>query len=167
MTDMTPQEVRQLSPLALAYIGDCIYELLTRRHILARGNMPVNRLHRASVEIVRASAQSHAVGVIEPLLTEEELAIYKRGRNANGSQVPKNADPCDYRRATGLEALFGYLCLTGRNNRVEELYDRIYQEAVSAPFNASGSIGEGNACEQNQREKSSIGIEKEPGNVGG
>lgn len=126
MTAMTPQEARQISPLGLAYIGDCIYELLTRRHILERGNMPVNRLHRASVEIVRASAQSKAVDLIWNRLTEEEISVYKRGRNANGSQAPKNADIGDYRRATGLEALFGYLYLIGDSERIVELYEIIY-----------------------------------------
>ena len=126
MTDMTPQEAKQISPLGLAYIGDCIYELLTRRHILQRGNMPVNQLHRASVKIVRASAQSKAVDLIWDSLTEEEIAVYKRGRNANGSQVPKNAEVGDYRRATGLEALFGYLYLIGCLDRIVELYEMIY-----------------------------------------
>lgn len=160
MTDMTPQEARQFSPLALAYIGDCVYELLTRRHILARGNMPVNRLHHASVEIVRASAQSHAVSVIEPLLTEEELSIYKRGRNANGSQVPKNADAGDYRRATGLEALFGYLSLTGRLGRIQELYELIYQEATKAKTAVGDSLEKGDSYEKSEGVKPSCGDEK-------
>lgn len=125
MEIMSEQEARLLSPLNLAYIGDCVYELLTRRSVLDRGNMPVHKLHRASTGIVCAAAQSKAVAQIEPLLSEEETAILKRGRNANGSHVPKNADPQEYRRATGLEALFGYLFLTGRYGRVQELYETI------------------------------------------
>ena len=124
MEQMTPRDAALLSPLGLAYIGDGIYELLARRHILARGNMPVQKLHRATVALVRASAQSQAVARLEPLWTEEETAIYKRGRNAS-SHLPKNADAIEYRRATGLEALFGYLYLTGREARLEELFAAI------------------------------------------
>lgn len=88
-------------------------------------NMPVARLHHRAVGVVCAGAQSDAVGILEPILTEEELDIYKRGRNANGHHVPKNADPAEYRRATGLEALFGYLYLKGENDRIRFLYQEI------------------------------------------
>lgn len=138
MKEMTSQEARLLSPLNLAYIGDGIYELLTRRHIIAQGNAPVNLLHRKTVAIVCAAAQSRAFGVIEGILSEEELTIYKRGRNANGNHVPKNSDPQDYRRATGVEALFGYLYLTGRMDRVTELYEMIYRSTQDAPPCAAG-----------------------------
>ena len=103
MNKLTPQEIKLMSPLGLAYIGDCIYELMTRERIVSRGNMPVSKLHRETVSIVCAAAQSAAVDTILAQLSEEELAVYKRGRNANGSHVPKNADPAQYRRATGLE----------------------------------------------------------------
>lgn len=122
---MTSQEAKLLSPLNLAYIGDCVYELLTRRLVLSRGNAPVQKLHRASTSIVCAAAQSKAFARIEGQLSEEEETIYKRGRNANGSHVPKSAEPQDYRRATGLEALFGFLYLTGQTERIEELYNCI------------------------------------------
>lgn len=130
MKKLTPQEIKQLSPLGLAYIGDGIYELMTRERIVSRGNMPVAKLHFETVSIVRAAAQSDAVAVIIDDLSEEELAVYKRGRNANGSHVPRNADPGQYRRATGLEALFGYLYLNERHERIEELYERIYEAAL-------------------------------------
>lgn len=126
MTEMTDREAKLLSPLGLAYIGDGIYELMARRRVLAQGNMPVQKLHRATVSLVRAAAQSEAVNLLQDRLSEEELAIYKRGRNAD-SHPPKNADTVEYRRATGLEALFGYLYLTGRTDRLEELFDLIYE----------------------------------------
>lgn len=128
MLTMSEREAKLLSPLNLAYIGDCVYELLTRCAVLEQGNMPVQKLHRASTAVVCAGAQSQAVQKIEALLSEEEAAIYRRGRNANGSHVPKNADPQEYRRATGLEALFGYLYLIGKYDRVRELYDCIRKE---------------------------------------
>lgn len=130
MNKLTPQEIKLMSPLGLAYIGDCIYELMTRERIVSRGNMPVAKLHRETVSIVCAAAQSSAVDTILAQLSEEELAVYKRGRNANGSHVPKNADPAQYRRATGLEALFGYLYLNERYDRVTALYEQIYRAAT-------------------------------------
>lgn len=119
-------KVKMLSPLGLAYIGDCIFELMVRERMIARGNMPVHKLHRLTVSYVRASAQSKAIEIIEDKLSEEEFAIYKRGRNANGNHIPKNANPIDYRRATGLEALFGYLHLSGQHERVTELFEMIF-----------------------------------------
>lgn len=88
--------------------------------------MPVKKLHSAAVEKVRAAFQSKAVDVILPLLDEDELAIFKRGRNATGNTVPKSSDPVEYRRATGLEALFGYLFLLGNSERMVELFDKIW-----------------------------------------
>ena len=130
MNKLTPQEIKLMSPLGLAYIGDCIYELMTRERIVSRGNMPVSKLHRETVSIVCAAAQSATVDTILAQLSEEELAVYKRGRNANGSHVPKNADPVQYRRATGLEALFGYLYLNECYDRVTALYEQIYRAAT-------------------------------------
>lgn len=120
------QSAKMLSSLGLAYIGDCIFELMVRERMIAKGNMPVNKLHKMTVSYVCASAQSKAFSLVEGLLTEEETAIYKRGRNANGNHIPKNANPADYRRATGLEALFGYLYLSKQNERVGELFNYIY-----------------------------------------
>ena len=124
---MTPQEIKLLSPLNLAYIGDGIYELMTRMHMMNEGNVPVNKLHKKTIALVCASAQSKAYETIADVLTEEETAVFKRGRNANGTHVPKNADAQEYRRATGVEALFGYLYMMGRMERAESLYEMIYQ----------------------------------------
>ena len=126
MNDKEIQDVKMLSPLGLAYIGDCIFELMVRERIISKGNMPVHKLHKRTVSYVCASAQAQAVTVIEGSLSEDEIAIYKRGRNANGNHVPKNANPADYRKATGLEALFGYLHLTAQHERVNELFECIF-----------------------------------------
>lgn len=112
---------RSYSPLALAYIGDGVYEMFIRTHVVGQGNAPVNKLHRASRELVRAGAQAKMYHVIEPLLTEDEMQVLKRGRNAKSISAPKNADITEYRHATGLEALIGYLYLDNQIGRIEEL----------------------------------------------
>ena len=114
-----------LSPGTLAFLGDAVYELYVRQMLVETANMPVNKLHLLAVERVRASFQSNAYSIIEEQLTEEEQAIWKRGRNANGVKAPKNADPVEYLRATGLETLFGYLFLQGKTDRLEELFRMI------------------------------------------
>ena len=106
-------DIRLYSPQALAFLGDAVYEILVRERIVHRANMPVNKLHLQAVEQVRASYQSKAYAVVEPVLTEEELAALKRGRNISSIKPPKNGTMQDYRRATGLECLFGYLYLKG------------------------------------------------------
>ena len=119
---------RQLSPLNLAFIGDCVYEMQVRCHLVALANRPVNDLHRESVKFVSAKAQKAAFARMEPLLTEEELAVFKRGRNAKTGHQPKSATVGEYHCATGVEALFGYLYLTGQTERIEELFAIIFQE---------------------------------------
>lgn len=119
-------DARQYSPLSLAYLGDVVYELLVREQMMLRANMPVQKLHHNTVSWVCAHAQSQAMEVLLPLLTEEELSVYKRGRNAT-SHVPKHAQVADYRRATGLEALFGYLYLKGDSPRIHLLFKTIWQ----------------------------------------
>ncbi|MGL5676114.1 MAG: Mini-ribonuclease 3 [Cellulosilyticaceae bacterium] len=109
------------SPLALAYIGDGVYEMFIRTHIVAKGNAPVNKLHKGSRDLVRASAQARIYHIIEPMLTEDEMQVLKRGRNAKSISAPKNADITEYRHATGLEALIGYLYIQGNIDRIEEL----------------------------------------------
>ncbi len=89
--------------------------------------MPAHKLHVLAVQLVRASAQAHAAEIIAQQLSEEEAAILKRGRNANSTTVPKNANPADYRMATGLEALFGYLYLKGEQQRIGELFEMIWK----------------------------------------
>ncbi len=118
-----------LSPLNLAFIGDGVYELLVREHLLGLGNRPVGQLHAMTVELVCAKAQSDAYQVLAPMLTEEEEAIYKRGRNAHNTKAPKHSDPAQYRRATGVEALFGFLYLSGRTERIHQLFRAILEAA--------------------------------------
>lgn len=116
------------SPLVLAYLGDAVYELLVREKMVEKANMPVNKLHKSTMAYVCASAQSKAIGLIMDLLSEEELAVYKRGRNANSGHVPKNADAQEYRRATGFEALFGYLYLQKKEERILELFEILWEQ---------------------------------------
>ncbi len=117
---------RSYSPLTLAFLGDAVFGLLVRQKLIEGGNRPVGTLHRESVRYVSASAQSQAVEMILPVLTEEETQIYKRGRNHSGHQPPRHTDPQDYRRATGLECLFGYLYLRQENERLCTLFDLIW-----------------------------------------
>jgi ribonuclease-3 family protein len=113
---------RQLSPLVLAYIGDCVYDLVIKTYLLdKKGNMPVNKLNRMASNLVKAQTQSELIGIIEDRLTEDELAVYKRGRNAKSYTSAKNASIGDYRRATGFEALVGYLYLDRQYARMVEL----------------------------------------------
>lgn len=116
------------SPLVLAYIGDSVYEVYTRKKLLDENpNLPAHKLHKENVKYVKAKAQSDAMGIIEPMLSEHELAIYKRGRNAKSATVPKNADLTDYRRATGFEALIGFLELSGNTERLYEIMEIAFQ----------------------------------------
>ncbi len=110
----------QYSPLVLAYVGDCVYELFVRTYLIRDNNLPVKRLHREAISLVNASAQARLYHRIEGLLTEEETAVYKRGRNTD-SRPPKNADLQEYKAATGVEALIGYLYLKGDSERILEL----------------------------------------------
>lgn len=111
------------SPLALAYIGDGVYEMFVRTYVINKGNMPVNKMHKTSRELVRASAQAKIYYLIEDVLTETEMAVLKRGRNAKSISIPKNGDVTEYRHATGLEALIGYLYIDGQIERIKELID--------------------------------------------
>lgn len=108
-------------------MGDGVYELLVRERLLDGGTLPVRVLHNLAVEQVRAGAQAQAYQCIHDMLDEEEQAILRRGRNAHGTRPPRNADPAQYRRATAVEALFGYLYLMGRNQRVRQLFEAIQE----------------------------------------
>ncbi|MBO4413339.1 MAG: ribonuclease III [Clostridia bacterium] len=112
--------------LALAYLGDSVIEVMVRRRLISTGIRDVGRLNRMALDFVRASAQSAAVERLLPLLDEEESAIFRRGRNAHTGSVPHSSSAVDYRRATGMEALFGYLFLTGNEKRLAELFDLCY-----------------------------------------
>lgn len=117
------QDICSYSPLTLAYIGDGVYELVIRSMILADGNAPVNKLHKKSSGLVKAETQAQIVKIFldDELLTDDELRIYKRGRNAQSYTKAKNASMVDYRMATGFEALIGYLYLLGKSDRMMEL----------------------------------------------
>lgn len=115
------QDIRSYSPLTLAYIGDGIYDLIIRTVMVGRGNTSVNHLHQETSQLVKAHAQSAMIAYMEPEMTEEEHAVYKRGRNAHSYTKAKNASVSDYRRATGFEALMGYLYLTDQMDRLLDL----------------------------------------------
>lgn len=119
--DLEQEDIKTYSPLTLAYIGDAVYELVIRTMIISKGNAPVNKLHKRSSALVKASAQAQMMKVLEPMLTEEELHIYKRGRNAKSYTSAKNASVIDYRVATGFEALMGWLYLQEDQERMLEL----------------------------------------------
>lgn len=123
--NMSLQEVNRISMLGLAHVGDGVYELLTRTMLCRQGHSAVGELHRLTVARVKAPAQARAAEKLLPLLTEEELAVFKRGRNAHVHGVPQHADVGDYHAATGLEALFGWLYLLGRLERIQQLYDAV------------------------------------------
>ena len=118
------KDLRTYSPLTLAYLGDAVYELVVRTALVERGNCPVNRLNKMASDLVKASAQSQMAARIESELTEEEAAVYRRGRNAHSPTMAKHASMGDYRRATGVEALVGYLYLKGDMERVLELMEK-------------------------------------------
>ncbi|MFG6384131.1 MAG: ribonuclease III [Lachnospiraceae bacterium] len=119
--DIKQKDIRSYSPLVLAYIGDGIYDLIIRSMLVGKGNAHVNDLHRRASHLVKAHTQSEIIKVLIPNLTEEELSIYKRGRNAKSPTMAKNATMSDYRRATGFEALIGFLYLENRMERMMEL----------------------------------------------
>ena len=114
-------DIRTVNPLTLAYIGDGIYELVVRSVMVARTNTRAGLLHRQTSQYVKAEAQSKMMDVLLPVLTEEEESVYRRGRNAKSPTMAKNASVSDYRRATGFEALMGYLYLNDRMERIVEL----------------------------------------------
>ena len=115
------QDLRTYSPLTLAYIGDGAYEIIVRTLFVKQGNCPVNRLHKKASQLVKAGTQSAIIQKLEPMLTEEEYRIYKRGRNAHSPTMAKHASMTDYRRATGFEALIGYLYLKEEWKRMLQL----------------------------------------------
>ena len=121
--------VNNLSPGVLAFVGDAYYGLLVRE-MLAETNRPSGELHSESVKLVKAGAQATAFKIIESELTDTELSVYKRGRNSHVNSIPKNASVGEYHSATGLEALFGYLHLSGDDQRAKELFEKIVKNSV-------------------------------------
>ena len=119
---MDPREINQISALGLAHCGDAVFELLVRSFLCSTGKATTRDLHRLTVSYVNAPAQAARVERMLPLLTEDELAFYRRGRNAHVHAVPKNATHEQYSKATGLECLFGALYLAGKRDRINELF---------------------------------------------
>ena len=113
--------IETYSPLTLAYIGDAVYELVIRTVVVTSGNAQVNKLHKKSSDLVKAETQAKMIKLLKEELTDEEMTIYKRGRNAKSYTSAKNASMSDYRNATGFEALMGYLYLTSQSERMEQL----------------------------------------------
>ena len=128
LPEMSEQDVNKISILGLAHVGDAVYELMTRSRLCREGHSSVMELHKRTVSRVNAAAQAEAVRKLLPCLTEEELAVYKRGRNAKVHSVPHHADIGQYHAATGLEALFGWLYLCGRTERLNALFLSITEE---------------------------------------
>ena len=142
-TPMGAREAEQKNPLALAFVGDTVWDLLVRQRLLTT-SARVNALHRQATALVNAGAQAEALTRLEPLLTETERDIVRRGANAHCRHVsPKNQDPVDYRRATGLEALIGWLYLTGQQPRVRELFETAHPPETAAYSAAPGEATRG------------------------
>lgn len=115
---LQPIDVRTYSPLVLAYIGDAVYEVLIRTRVINHGSMQVNKMHKKSASLVKAETQANLIKALEEELSEEERAVYKRGRNARSATMARHATMIDYRMATGFEALIGYLYLTEQYERL-------------------------------------------------
>lgn len=124
----TAQEARQLNPLVLAFIGDAIYEVFIRTYLVDQNrDMSVHKLHVKAISFVKAHAQSEFIKILEEKLTEEELSIFKRGRNSKSGTIPKNADLQEYKAATGFEALLGYLYVTEQTERLNYFFGFIIE----------------------------------------
>jgi len=117
-----------LSPLSLAFVGDAVFSLEVRKRIVLDKSRPVGDLHKEAVKYVNAASQAQTVKKLLPLLNEDEEAIFRRGRNAHTGHTPKNQSEGDYHYATGFEALFGYLFLSGNEERIKQLFDLIWSE---------------------------------------
>ena len=126
--DLSLSEVNAISNLGLAHMGDCVFEILCRGMLCAKGGKNVGNLHRDTINLVKAQSQAVFADKLLPLLTEEELAFYRRGKNSHVHAVPKSCTPAEYAKATGLEALFGALYLMGRTERLNELFKTVTEE---------------------------------------
>lgn len=127
--DAQPQvDIREQSPLALAFVGDAVLELLVRQRLVETHRMQPGKLHAAATRYVSAHAQNLELQILEPMLTEEEASVLRRGKNASKASVAKHATAQEYRASTGLECLLGYLYLHNRNQRIVELFDALWQQ---------------------------------------
>ena len=122
------KDVDAISNLGLAHMGDCVFEILCRAYLCARGGKNVGNLHRDTINMVKASSQAVFMERLLPHLTQEELAYYRRGKNAHVHAVPKSCTPAEYAKATGLEALFGALYLAGQTDRINELFKLVTED---------------------------------------
>lgn len=129
---MSDDDIRAISSIGLAHLGDAVYELLVRSYLCTHGKATGKGLHRATVELVKAPSQAKRADAILPLLTEEELSVFKRGRNANVHTIPHNASRSDYLKATALECLLGYLYLKGAVQRINELFSAMMEVTSDA-----------------------------------
>lgn len=120
----TEQELKLISPLTWAYVGDAVYELYIRNYLINSTNLKPHKLHIETIKYVKAKAQAEILNKIEPILTEEEKDVVRRGRNTQTHSAPKNADPADYMYATAFEALIGYLYLTKQEERLQEILEQ-------------------------------------------
>ena len=120
--EMTPAQVKEITNLGLAHVGDGVYELLCRSYLVSKGGKTVLKLHKDTVELVKAPTQAKFADRIKPMLTEEEMDYFRRGKNAHTHAAPKSATPQEYAKATGFETLFGALYLLGRKDRLLELF---------------------------------------------
>ena len=125
--NFTAQEVNAISNLGLAHMGDCVFEILCRAYLCTRGDKTVDKLHRDTINMVKATSQAKFADKMLPLLSEEELAFYRRGKNAHVHAVPKSATREEYAKATGVEALFGALYLLGRKDRINEIFKTVME----------------------------------------
>ena len=126
--NLSRQDIDAISNLGLAHMGDCVFEILCRAYLCARGEKTVDRLHRDTIQMVKATSQAKFADKLLPMLTEEELAWYRRGKNAHVHAVPRSATPAEYAKATGLEALFGALYLEGRTERLNQLFKAVMED---------------------------------------
>lgn len=123
-TPLTEPQARMYSPLTLAFLGDAVYSMLVRNMLTVSSNKPTGKLHKESIKYVNAAFQAQMIKELYDGLTENELAVFKRGRNAHSAHSPKNQSDADYRYATGFEALYGYLYLCGETERIKELFKK-------------------------------------------
>ena len=126
-------DIREQSPLSLAFVGDGVWELLVRQRLVERTRLQPGRLHSEAVKYVSARAQFQALALLEPLLTEEEQNLVRRGKNASKASVAKHATVQEYRASTGFEALLGWLFLQGRSGRIRELFETVWQAGEGEP----------------------------------
>ena len=127
--NLDKNQINAISNLGLAHIGDGVFELLCRSYLCAKGGKNVGNLHRDTINMVKAPSQAKFADKLLPRLTEEELAYYRRGKNSHVHAVPKSATPAEYAKATGLEALFGALYLSGQTERINELFNFLMEES--------------------------------------